>query len=41
MASELYIAASTVRTHIKNIYAKLDVHRRGEAVQRARQLGLI
>jgi ATP/maltotriose-dependent transcriptional regulator MalT len=32
---------NTVRSHIKNIYSKLDVHRRMEAVQRARELGLL
>lgn len=29
------------RTHIKNIYGKLDVHNRGEAVVRAQDLGLL
>jgi LuxR family maltose regulon positive regulatory protein len=41
MAEELYISVSTVRTHIKNIYSKLDVHRRYEAVERGKELGLI
>jgi LuxR family maltose regulon positive regulatory protein len=41
IAQELYISVGTVRTHIKNIYRKLDVNRRMEAVQRARELGLI
>ncbi len=41
IAAELYISVSTVRTHIKNIYGKLDVHRRLEAVDKARQLGLL
>jgi len=30
-----------VRTHIKNIYAKLAVHGRSGAVRRARELGLM
>ena len=41
ISTELNITTSTARTHIKNIYRKLDVHRRMEAVQRARDLGLI
>ena len=40
IAMELYISTSTVRTHIKNIYRKLDVNRRMEAIQRAKELGL-
>jgi hypothetical protein len=31
----------TVRTHLRHIYSKLDVHGRGEAVERARELGLV
>ena len=41
ISAELNITTSTGRTHIKNIYRKLEVHRRMEAVQRARDLGLI
>lgn len=41
IAEELYVAVSTIRTHTKNIYTKLGVHRRREAVDRARELGLI
>ena len=41
VAKELFIAVSTVRTHIKNIYSKLDVHSRIEAVDRAKEWGLI
>ena len=33
---ELYISSNTVRTHIKNIYAKLGVNRRMDAVRLAR-----
>ncbi|MCA9922429.1 MAG: hypothetical protein KC421_08655, partial [Anaerolineales bacterium] len=36
-----FIAPSTVRTHIKSIYSKLNVHRRSEAVQRAEMLNLL
>ncbi len=41
IAEELYISANTVRFHIKNIYGKLGVHRRSDAVDRARELGLL
>ncbi len=41
IAQELFIAKSTVRSHVKSIYGKLSVHRRWDAVQRAQELGLI
>ncbi len=41
MAAELYISVSTVRSHIKSIYSKLNVHRRTEAVNQAEDLGLL
>jgi LuxR family maltose regulon positive regulatory protein len=41
IASELYLSTSTVKTHMLHIYAKLEVHRRTEAVERARELGLL
>lgn len=41
VAEELTIATSTVRTHIKNIYRKLDVHSRREAIDRAKSIGLL
>lgn len=37
----LYLSVNTVRTHMRHLYAKLDVHRRHEAVERARALGLL
>jgi two-component system, NarL family, response regulator LiaR len=40
IAGELRISADTVRTHTQNIYAKLDVHSRLEAVTVARSAGL-
>ena len=41
IAEELVIAVSTVRTHIKNIYSKLGVHSRTQAVDQAKDLGII
>ncbi|UYM05868.1 LuxR C-terminal-related transcriptional regulator [Solicola gregarius] len=41
VARELYVSANTVKTHMRNVYAKLAVHRRAEAVERARALGLL
>ena len=38
MAESLYIGVNTVRSHIKNIYSKLGVHKRSEAVAKARDL---
>jgi LuxR family maltose regulon positive regulatory protein len=41
MAQELVLSVHTVRSHIKNIYAKLDVHSRYEAIARATELNLL
>jgi LuxR family maltose regulon positive regulatory protein len=41
IARALTIAVSTIRSHIKHIYAKLGAHSRYEAVERARKLGLL
>jgi LuxR family maltose regulon positive regulatory protein len=41
IASEIYTSVHTVKTHMRHIYAKLDVHSRMEAVNRARGLGLL
>jgi LuxR family transcriptional regulator, maltose regulon positive regulatory protein len=41
IAAELFVSPNTVRTHMRHIYSKLDAHNRKEAVDRARELGLI
>jgi len=41
IAAELVVSINTVRMHTKNIYSKLDAHSRIEAVDRARDLGVI
>jgi LuxR family transcriptional regulator, maltose regulon positive regulatory protein len=41
IARELVVALSTVRTHTKSIYSKLNVNSRRAAVKRAEELGLI
>ena len=41
IARELYISLNTLRTHTKNIFAKLGVTSRRAAVTRAKELGLI
>ena len=41
MARELSITENTIRTHIKNIYRKLQVNNRTEAVLQARALNLL
>jgi LuxR family maltose regulon positive regulatory protein len=41
IAEELVVSASTVRSHVKRIYHKLNVHKRTDAVRRAKGLGLL
>jgi LuxR family maltose regulon positive regulatory protein len=41
IAQNLFIASSTIRSHTKHIYGKLNVHDRREAVRRAQALGLL
>ena len=41
IASRLYLTLNTVKAHTRNIYGKLDVHSRTQAVMRAQTLGLL
>lgn len=41
IAQELFVSAHTVRFHIKNIYSKLGVHNRADAVRRGKELRLL
>ena len=41
IGAELFLSVHTVKTHMRKLYAKLDVHTRAEAVQRGRALGLL
>ena len=41
IAAELSVSTNTVKTHMRSLYAKLGTHRRHEAVERARALGLL
>lgn len=41
IGDELYLSVNTIMTHVKHLYAKLDVQTRRQAVDRARALGLL
>jgi NarL family two-component system response regulator LiaR len=41
IAGQLFISLNTVKTHLSNLYFKLDVKRRTQAVEKARSLGII
>jgi ATP/maltotriose-dependent transcriptional regulator MalT len=40
-AERMEVALSTVQTHIRNLYRKLEVHSQLQAVKKARDQGLI
>jgi LuxR family maltose regulon positive regulatory protein len=41
VAETLYLSINTVKSHLKNIYSKLDVRSRAHAVHRARELAIL
>ena len=41
IAAKLFVSVSTVKTHIQNLFEKLDVKRRIQAVEKAKRLNLI
>jgi LuxR family maltose regulon positive regulatory protein len=41
IASRLFLSLNTVKVHTRNIYGKLGVHNRTQAVARARALGIL
>ncbi len=38
---ELFVSLSTVKTHVRNIYSKLNVHSRTEVIVKAKELNLL
>jgi DNA-binding NarL/FixJ family response regulator len=41
IARRLDVSPNTVKTHVANLYTKLEVERRTQAIQKARELGII
>jgi LuxR family transcriptional regulator, maltose regulon positive regulatory protein len=41
IARELSVSTNTVKTHVRNLYAKFGTHHRAETVEHARALGLL
>jgi LuxR family maltose regulon positive regulatory protein len=41
IADQIMVSLNTVRTHVKNIYSKLMVHKRSEALAKAEELNLL
>ena len=41
IAAKLFVSLSTVKTHIQNLFEKLEVKRRTQAIEKARRLSLI
>lgn len=41
IADQLFVSVNTVKTHTSNLFSKLDVKRRTQAVMKAKEIGLI
>ncbi|TVR89445.1 MAG: DNA-binding response regulator [Saprospirales bacterium] len=41
IAEALHLSVSTIKTHVSNLYSKLDVKRRGQAIDKARKLRIV
>jgi two-component system, NarL family, response regulator LiaR len=41
IADRLFVSLNTVKTHASNVFSKLDAQRRTQAIQRAKDLGLL
>lgn len=41
IADRLFVSTSTIKTHTSNLFLKLEASRRTQAIQKAREIGLI
>jgi LuxR family maltose regulon positive regulatory protein len=41
IAEKLFVSTTTVNTHLRNIYGKLNVNKRREAVEKAKKIGIL
>ena len=41
IASELFVSLNTVKTHAAKLFEKLEVNRRTQAIEKAKQIGLL
>ncbi len=41
IAAQMFVSLNTVKTHASNVFAKLGVQRRTQAIQQAKELGML